>query len=345
MNLVKVELRRLLWRRLLKGLVAAFVGMTALTAVAMYLDTRPPSAEQQAEMDRNYEMYLQQWRANEYLPCMTDPGGTVSTDPVRDKACRQSVMPREMFGGKPIRHFDELVRGNTEALGLMMCLVTFVLGAGFVAAEFATGSLGTMLTFEPRRLRVLAAKFAAVAIVVLPLAIVGVAMIWGISAGVTALNGSFDPTPTPPPDGGYYPEALPTLDELRWTGVRLTLMATGAGLAGAAFGTITRNTAAAIGLVIGYAAVVESILSSLFEQRLLPWLFHTNIQAALNGKALYRTTECPPDSTTPSPDMYGPSCESIEHIVWQAQGVTYLLVALAILTAIAAYTFRRRDVP
>lgn len=348
MNLMRVELRRLLWRRLLKGLVAAFLAMTALSAVAMYIDSRPLSAEQEAQIDESYNSYLQQWKENEFIPCMTDPGGKLSTDPQREAQCRRSQMPRAAYGGKPIRHVDEFLQGSTQALGLLLCLLTFVLGAGFVAAEFATGSMGTLLTFEPRRLRVLAAKFAAVAIVVLPLAILAVGLMWGIAAGVTALNGTFDPTPAPTLNGyepeGYSPGIVPTVDDLRWVGARLVLLATGAGLAGSALGTITRNTAAAIGLVIGYAAVVESILGSLIEQRLVPWLFRTNVEAALNGKAVYWTNTC----TSGTGGPYGgfeSSCQSIEHVVTQAHGIVYLLVALVAVTAVAAYTFRRRDVP
>ena len=41
---------------------------------------------------------------------------------------------------------------------MLLALAALVLGAGFAASEFSTGSIGTWLTFEPRRLRVYGSK-------------------------------------------------------------------------------------------------------------------------------------------------------------------------------------------
>jgi ABC-2 type transport system permease protein len=190
-----------------------------------------------------------------------------------------------------------------------LCLISLILGASFVGAEWHHGTIGTLLTWQPRRARLLGSKAAAAMIVafvgtwlaqaVLAAALIPAAKLHGTTAGVDAAW-------------------LARAGGIVLRGAVLVSIAAAIGLAIASIG---RNTAAALGVAFGYFAIAEPFLRA-WRPGWDRWLAGGNIAVYLpiDSNAAART---------------GRSVLSAG-VVLVAYG--------AILMAAAIAVFRRRDV-
>jgi ABC-2 type transport system permease protein len=162
--------------------------------------------------------------------------------------------------------------GILDAFAMVWILFSFIVGASFVGAEWRAGVMTTLLTWEPRRARVFAAK-ASVAGglgggLVIALNIVVALALWP----TFVLRGS-----------------TAGLDSDFWIGVLGVLLrggVAGAALAlvGFAVASIGRNTAAALAGVLSYFIVIESILRGL-RPGWSRWLFLDNLAIVMTGSS------------------------------------------------------------
>lgn len=230
MRLLVVELRRDLARRLTRLLVLLAVVIIAVITLAVYGANKP--LEDESDL----------------------PPGLVTMTVAQDDDPRvlTSLWPEE-----------EPVNGYLMVPVLFLTITAFIAGASMVGAEWKAGTFTNLLTWEPRRTRVLASKFAAAGI------LAGV-----IAAGLLVLYvGAFLPTifgkgTTEGADGDWY----------RWLAAGIVRIALVTGLAatfGAAIATIGRNTSAAVGVAFGYFMVVENLVRGL-RPRWQPWLVSEN---------------------------------------------------------------------
>jgi len=194
----------------------------------------------------------------------------------------------------------------------------------FVAAEFATGSMGSWLTFEPRRTRVYASKLAAAGLGVVVPAILAAVLVVGGAWAIFRMWGTL---------GDVTGELW---SDLAVGGLRLTLTAIGVAVLGAAVAMVVRSTAAAIGLLLGYVIVVEGIIGSAVDA-LKPWLLTLKVEAVLQGESAYWVDDCTTDAS-------GTMCDTIEKTVSLTNGAVSLVVLLAVVVTVGLVTFRRRDV-
>jgi len=190
----------------------------------------------------------------------------------------------------------------------VLVIVGWVFGASFVGAEWHAGTITTLLTWEPRRGRVMTAKLVAVLVSVflVTLAIQGL-----LTAGLTidaVAAGS-----TAGVDAGTIATAV-------GVAVRVALLSTF--FAGFGFGlaSIGRNTAAALGVGFGYIVIVENIVRG-FRPGWTAWLLTDNAGLFVIGD--------------PSDFAFGRSTVGA--------GIYLGAVALLIVLASAA-VFRARDV-
>ena len=110
--------------------------------------------------------------------------------PTSAATCRRPTLKDFL---KPELRFAGEVPGVLSGGAVLLALAALVLGAGFTASEFSTGSIGTWLTFEPRRLRVFGSKLLAAGAGVVPLAVLTLATmtaavwvfahLWGSTTG------------------------------------------------------------------------------------------------------------------------------------------------------------------
>lgn len=128
---------------------------------------------------------------------------------------------------------------------------------------------------------------------------------------------------------------------LVWVALRTVLVVGLAGLLGAVLGTLLRHTAAALGVAIGYLALVEGVLVDALRTTLPeppPWLIYPNVIAWLQGGLQDDRAFDRPGVCSPSGECHPPELISTTH------AGLYLLVLSVVLVAIGGAVFRRRDV-
>src|SRR5262249_51652332 len=124
----------------------------------------------------------------------------------------------------------------------------------------------TVLTWSPRRVRLMLARYLAIALVAMGFfLVVQLAFIAGWTVG-SVLQGS-----TGGADTDFWLEVASVL-------VRTTLVAGGLAVVSGALATVCRNTAGAMGIWFGYLIVVEGIVRTNFGD-LVPWFLTANIAA------------------------------------------------------------------
>lgn len=336
-GLVGVELRRLWWRRLARMVLVAIVLFVGVASFAAFQDTRPatiaqrvadynrivadmkqqldamPAAERQAQLD---ECRKQQAQAHAQ-------GGDLG-----DFDCDQMNQPPSLSQfGLVNTSRTEMTRSITREGVYLFGFLAFLLGASFVAAEFASGAMGTWLTFCPQRLRVAASKLV-------------VAALGGLAVGAAAVGlaafGAFVVTTLNRPDSSLHlPEPAATPDDpLALALLRVVVVIALGGLGGAVLGLLARATAGVIGIVAGYAVLVEGFIAHGVQGGALqPWLVRLNVDAFVGKGATYLVEACGPDG-----------CQGAQHTLGYTHGWVYLLVLSVVGVAAALAVFRRRDV-
>jgi ABC-type transport system involved in multi-copper enzyme maturation permease subunit len=205
--------------------------------------------------------------------------------------------------------FARAVPGWAAAGAITAGLISLILGASGIGAEWSAGTFSFLLTFRPRRLRVLTAKLTAVALLACAIATVTVALLFGLAWIIAATRGSMAGSTSSVVTGAI-------LRGVRGVGIAGLL-----GLIGAALAGLTRSTAAALGGVGAYLVGGEMVLSHL-RPHWVGWFLGPNIGAAVGGHL-----------------------ETLDNRVLHA-GHGFLVVGgcTAALVAISAYLLVRRDV-
>jgi ABC-2 type transport system permease protein len=307
-RLLDVEARRYLSRRLVRFLVGlAVLGMLIAGTVLFFKSHRvgPEEAralQQQAEAQRAHD--IQRCAAGEFgiPPSEVPPGETL------EQFCRDQVVgPVQVVD--PRFHLTALRDVFLGTNGILVA-VFLLLGASFVGAEWHAGTMTTLLTWEPRRVRVIVAKVAVAAALafigyvvlqaLLGLALTPAAVVRGSTAGADAA----------------------WLREVAGFVLRGGVAAAIAATLGASLAAIGRNTAAALGVLFGYIAILEPLLRGL-RPKWTPWLLFSNLSTFLLGNN-GSNAEFSPRSTI-------------------AAGILVGTYALGV-AAIAAAMFKTRDV-
>jgi ABC-2 type transport system permease protein len=326
-RLTGVELRRLVARRLVVLGVVAVLGVTVLMLAAAWWNSRPLSAEDQQQAKVQFEMAHADWVKNHEKydkECRDSYASQPDPKPPVEEMCNYTEPTLDQWG-KPQTVFTEVMPELLQGSSYLLAFAAFVIGASFVGAEFSSGSIGNWLTFEPRRMRVYASKLAAVAIGMVPVAVVSLAMLLGGTYLIVSELGSTAGT-----TGKVWGNLLET------SGRALVVVAV-AGALGGVLALLLRHTAAAIGVIMGYLVLVEAVFGSILAQ-VQPWLVRLNFDAWLKHGTTYYVQSC-----KSTPEGYY-NCESIEKSLSFEHGAWYLGIGAVLLVALGAVVFNRRDV-
>jgi hypothetical protein len=214
------------------------------------------------------------------------------------------------------------------AVGVATAMVAFLLAATFIGAEWSSKNLVAWLFWEPRRMRVMAAKLVALLSSVLLLAVLA-QVLWYAAAKVL-LHYRGLPVSTMGPLAAHF-----------WSHVvnaqaRAALLVLVTALVGFSLASLMRNSAAALGVAFVYFAVVENVIRAV-NPELQPYLFTTNVAAwiANNGITVY------------GKEVYSQRLGYVvprEIHISNAHGAVMLLVFAGIATVAAVTTFARRDI-
>ncbi|ROS27751.1 hypothetical protein [Cellulomonas sp. PhB150] len=329
MRLLTAELERFRCRPVL-GLVAGLLLLASAGFVAMaWSSTTPATAAEISAGTQDYEaakvrwselnaQYVEQCRARQ----ADGQGGDSDCEPPYDSDDAPGL---DSFLPAP-PYFPAEVGNATTGLRLPVLLAAFAMGVSFVTAEFGARTMGTWLTFAPRRSRVFATKSAAAALGALPAAVAALGLAIGGIALVFLVRGAAIEG-----EGAW---SAPLGDAAHLLPAVLAAALLGAGLAFA-----VRHAAAVTGIVVWWALAVEFTLPQV-APRLAPATFGLNLRAWFEGSARYAVTECGPD-----PDLAGAvGCHDVDRSIGASQGGLFLLLATVAVLALGAVVFRRRAV-
>lgn len=231
--------------------------------------------------------------AEEHAACEQDPhneGGCGELD-----LSQVTADPRFHLDG-----LDDVFRGASIAF----VMLGLGLGASFVGAEWHHRTMTGLLTWEPRRVRVAAAKFAAVGGAVFLSVLAFEALVGGALIPAAVFRGT-----TQGADAGWLAQTF---------GVALkgAALASMGSLLGAALAFVARNSAVALGIAFGWLAVGENMIRNL-RPGLMRWLIGDNAVSFI-----------------------APSFDAPRSAAGGAVVVTVYVLAAAL---IATRVFRRRD--
>lgn len=251
-GLIAADVRRLQSRRLARLALAVFVAGILVAAVASFVTSskdpdaaRERAAREVAACERERALFEQAEGPQPGFGCPTVEELIPHSDP-------------------RFRYAENMLDGS-RALAIAAMLGAVALGASFVGAEWGTGAMTTLLTWEPRRGRVLVSKLVAGAVVCAAAAVGLIVLLCVVNLPAGTLRGSMDGL-----TGRWW-------GTLTGVGGRAAALAVLGSTIGIGLATITRNTAGAVGSAFVYGAIIDPILGAWREGRLRPWLLQRNL--------------------------------------------------------------------
>jgi ABC-2 type transport system permease protein len=263
-RLIGSEILRFRSRRLVVVLLVGALLATAVGLVIAAFQSTPPSPEALASARARAR--------EEVASCLVSDWEGVPIEGSLEEFCRNNFGDPAQYTRSHLKLADlpdilEGVSSITSILGL-------IIGASVVAASWQSGTISTILTWEPRRLRWFAARILVIATGVLVIAMVVVAFLSaGLAVAATA-RGS-----TVGVDAGWWSDTL-------LTSLRVAAAAAVSAVIGGAVAAVGRHTAAALGVVFVWTAVIEGLIRG-FRPLWSPWLLGDNLVSFLS----WRTTD------------------------------------------------------
>jgi ABC-2 type transport system permease protein len=268
--LITVELLRILSRRIVRmvGLLALAAILVAAVVVFARSHRLQPGEQQAREQQARTE-----WQATidscargEFgiPPEEIQPGMTLT------EFCREVVIGDLMVEDPRFRltAVADVLAGSS---GFLITLL-LVLGASFVGAEWHAGTMATFLTWEPRRVRVFAAKFLAAAVFAFAAFLVVQAVLGLALVPAAALRGTTQGA------------------DITWLGstfglqVRAAVMASVAAGIGLSLASIGRNTALSLGVGFVYFSILEPFLRAV-RPGWQSWFLSDNVATFVSGES------------------------------------------------------------
>ena len=262
-RLTASELLRFRSRRLVVVLLmGAFLATTVGLVIAAFDSTPPTDAQIAAAEVRARE---------EYAACLVADYEGVRFEGTLEEFCRENLGDPTQYMPSHLALVDlPDILGGVSSITSILALVV---GASVVAVSWQTGTISTILTWEPRRLRWFAARVVVIAAGVAVMTLAIVAFLSAGLAAAAALRGTTLGT-----DGAWWSDVLTT-------SLRVAAAATFSALIGAAVAAVGRHTAAALGVVFVWTAVIEGLIRGL-RPRLTPWLLGDNLVSFLGWQRM-----------------------------------------------------------
>ena len=257
-TLFMVELSRLLTRRLLRWLTVLVILGSVLAGTATFFasdDSEAKVAQAQAQHEARLTSCVTQVRNGTW-----GEGEALSAEELGNP---RAFCEDEEWSEDPRFHYEEM----TWILGSFafpMAMLAWLLGASSIGAEWHSRGMTTSLTWEPRRGRVLVAKFSVAAVVAFAWILILQLVFAALMYPAAAFRGSMDGV-----DAAWLMEAGGGI-------LRIGAVASLAALLGAALATIGRNTAAAFGVGFAYLTIVEGLVRG-FKPSWDDWLIGDNL--------------------------------------------------------------------
>ncbi|MDX6358277.1 MAG: hypothetical protein QOH37_1331 [Nocardioidaceae bacterium] len=323
-RLLGVELTRLRWRRAVLVLLMACVVVPAVIFAATAWNTRPVSAAELQHAQQQVDTLSQRHgMQRELRACQQHPErfGASSAD-----ECASTVGPQVgWFLSRSPLDVRDLSHGLGPTVIVLLTGLLMLLGTTFAGADWSSGSMSNQLLFEPRRLRVWAAKAGAVFVVAGVTSAVVLAAFWAAILLLASSRG-LDVSPH-------------VTSYIRGESLRGVVLAAVGALGAFALTMFFRSTVATLGILFGLALLGSLILAALgVSDR---WFPHVNVGAWILGSVHYFV---PPPPSCRTQQGFSAVCQG-QRTVTKGDAAAYLGAFLAVAVALSAASFRRRDVP
>ena len=325
--LLSVEFRRFFARRLTRwSCVVLLLGIAAI-GIGTFATSSNDVAAAHRSAQRHYEAFIQEQQAFR-TDCLahTPPDLVDQQCPPEDPGASPQA-----FYSDPRFSFHDHVRDLLETGCVIGSLLGLILAASLIGAEWQAGTFASLLTWEPRRLRVAAAKVTAVVVGALAIATVATALLLGVESLVAAAHGTFA---TLLRDAPPQPHFAKQTWAMAGRAALVVMIVSGIG---AALALLLRHTVAALGVAIGYLIVGEGIIGSLRHGDVRHHLLQSRLDALLHGRYEWFIPTRSPDGSI----GFSPEHMAVVHAF--AAGVE-ALVFLGLLLAVALTILQRRDV-
>jgi len=326
-RLLSVEFRRFFARRLTRwACVALLLGIVAI-GIGTFATTSNDIAGAHRSAARAAERFAQEQKLARQQ-CVA----SVPADQVEQNCGTDDPQPTaDNFYSDPRYSFHDHVRDLLTTGCVIGSLVGLILAASLIGAEWQAGTFASLLTWEPRRMRVATAKVTAVVVGSLAIATVATTLLVAVELLVTVTHGTFGTLFRGAP-------AQPHFTEQMWAMAgRAALVVMIVSAIGAALALLLRHTVAAVGVAVGYLIVGEGIIGSLRRGDVRHHLLQSRLSALLDGRyTWFLPTRGPDGSIGFSPDHVA--------VVHALEAGVETLVVLIVLYAVALTILQRRDV-
>jgi ABC-type transport system involved in multi-copper enzyme maturation permease subunit len=325
-SLLRSELLRIRSRRMISILLIAGVTGITIIGVILAVKSHKPTAAELADVHARYQQDLSGYQ-HELNDCLHGTGNFQQGGPPPSQ-CKQwlGTPPDESTYFNNVFSLSALPDALL-GISFILLVVAMLVGASSMGAEMSAGSVATLLAWEPRRIRVLLCRVAAVAVAVVVMTLVLCLALSLMFFVVSTLRGS---TST---NTSWLHNVLVQVG-------RDTLMAVAISAIGVAVATVGRNTAAALGVLVGYLAIVENLLRGI-RPSTTPWLLGSSVGTYISGKPMQVYLRSGSMITAPDGSTY---YQNTVLTVTVAHALVVVIAYTVILTVIAAVMFKRRDI-
>ncbi len=328
-SLMRAELHRFRARRFVQALFGlAVLGWLAVTAISLATFGTPSPAELESAQQQIDRMVAEneQYRQD----CLQNPPTDVPPGLPLDEVCGPPVTAQDfdvsMFVSEPPFSFGENTGPGAIGFAFAGAALAFLLGATWIGAEWSSRSLVSLLFWETRRARVMAAKLAVLVLGAVVLA-VALQVAWLATASILDATAG---------DGRSLPDRF--WGELLGIQARGVLFTVLAALGGFGLAHLVCNTGAALGIGFLYFAVLETAVR-IIRPAWQPALLSDNAAALLlpggHRVVLY-------DDVVDRSGMV--TTEIREILISNLQGGLVLAGVVGVFVVLGVVLFGRRDV-
>lgn len=328
MRLLAVETRRYFSRWAIRGGLALIAVLTLLVAAGFFFSATPATAEQLNDAEAQLAVELEHWEefGDEMIADCLEHEAQMREefdDPEISHGCDEMEPRLEHF--LPWQTTQEELETDMYGSGILLALpIVFALAVTFMAAEFASGTMSTWLTFEPRRQRVYFSKLISGAGISMIVIAIVTAILWA-AARLTIRYWDLQPSPH---DNFAWLEVGDSFE----AALRFSLTGLFVGVVGIALATLVRHTAAGIGIAAGY--MIAEATASGIHMPLARFSLAKHIEGVMAAGTDYYIEVCQPLG----------GCQYESQPIDFSTSVTVLISIAVVLIGLGAWQMQRRDV-
>jgi hypothetical protein len=312
MRLLRSEFLRARSRRVVPmvvigGLIGIVIGLGIAAAY-----NHKPSAEQVAAAEAQYQAAYQKCLAGKFLGPNQQIDAQYSS--IED-VCNAAVTPS--LNAIMLRDVEMIL----EHISTFVILLGALLGASLGGADWTSDTMGTLLTWEPRRVRVFLERALVVAVVVFVVTLflqIAFALVYWL---VTVVRGVTTMLPS-----HFLGDVVATMLRVSVIGIAFALVAY-------VLAMIGRSTVSSLGVLFGYLILFEGVIAG----------FRPSIMGSLFVRAAVVVIGQRPILLEPS-NFSGPGAPVPIVLMDVTKAWVVVAIYMLVLGAVSLVQFRRRDV-